>query len=98
MAPKGPAIAQLAEDSGPYGKVSHWKSVGGDSLFAEELTLTHFYTEEQEPCDICYYLQSYALWNDYDYTYSVSKCATLSDTLVIKDIATAKVAYFMPVK
>lgn len=85
-------------DNGPYGIVSHWKCFGGDSVFEKELTLTLFYTEKHSPCDICHYEQNYALWDDYSYTYSVSKCTVPNDTLIMVDIATAKKAFFKRVK
>jgi len=92
------ASSEHAVNDAPYGTFSSWKSIGGDSLFADTLTLTLFYTETHSPCDTYYYQQNYALWNDYDYTYAVSKCAKVNDTLKIKDIATGKVAFFNRLK
>lgn len=82
------------EYCGPYGKTSSWKSIGGDTLFAQKLTLTYFYTEKTQPCSIFYYSQNYALWNDYDYTLSLSGCSIVNDTLIIKDIDSNKKAIF----
>lgn len=83
------------ENYGPYGSFSKWKSIGGDTLFSDTLTLSHFYTEKVLPCDLCYYQQNYSLWNDYDYTLSASKCQLPNDTLVIKDPNTNKKAIFI---
>jgi hypothetical protein len=89
-----PNAAQEIENCGPYGKVSVWKSIGGDTLFAEKLTLTYFYTEKTTTCGIYYYSQNYSLWNDYDYTLGVSGCVKVSDTLILKDIDSNKKAIF----
>src|ERR1051325_4674715 len=64
------------ENYGPYGKLSNWKCIGGDSIFTEILSLTYFYTEKHQPCNICYYQQSYSLYNDFTYTLWVSECIT----------------------
>lgn len=97
--PKTSAPTQTAQiNNGPYGDFSRWQGIGGDSLFKEELTLTLFYTEESSPCDICHYHLNYSLWDDYTYTYSTSKCTVSNDTLMIKDIATAKKAFFKRIK
>jgi hypothetical protein len=93
-APKQTTTQNDPVDNGPYGQVSRWKSIGGDSLFEEELTLTLFYIEKSSPCDICHYQLNYSLWNDYEYTWSASKCAVPNDTLLMTDIATAKKAFF----
>lgn len=79
---------------GPCGKFSKWKSVGGDTLFTDTLTLSFFYEEKTSSCNICYYQQNYSLWNDYDYTFSVSACAVVNDTLTFIDIDTNKKAVF----
>lgn len=84
----------VTENYGPYGKTSKWKSIGGDTLYGESLTLTHFYTEKKSPCNICYYQQNYSLWTDYDYTYSISECAVVNDTLTMIDIDTERKAVF----
>jgi hypothetical protein len=94
VAPKANTSQNIPVNDGPYGQFSKWKSIGGDSLFEEELTLTLFYTEKSSPCDICHYQLNYSLWNDYEYTYSASKCAVPKDTLIMVDIATAKKAFF----
>ncbi|MBP7809395.1 MAG: hypothetical protein KA163_08885 [Bacteroidia bacterium] len=86
--------APIVEKCGPYGKVSTWKSIGGDTLYTQKLTLTFFFTEKNTPCNICYYQQSFALWNDYDYTFSVSECAVVNDTLTLIDIDTNRKAIF----
>jgi len=82
------------EKCGPYGKESSWKSIGGDTLFSENLTLSYFYTEKQTPCNICYYEQNISFWNDYDYSFSVSECAVVTDTLVFTDIDSGRKAIF----
>jgi hypothetical protein len=79
---------------GPCGKVSNWKCIGGDSLFADLLTLTYFYTEKAQACDIYYYQQSYPLFNDFSYTFSVSGCVAFNDTITIKDVDTGKKSIF----
>lgn len=79
---------------GPYGKTSKWKSISGDTVYEETLTLTYFYTEKNSPCNVCYYQQNYPLWTDYDYTYAVSECAAVNDTLTITDIDTGRKAIF----
>jgi flagellar basal body L-ring protein FlgH len=84
----------VVEKCGPYGKESTWKSIGGDTLYAEKLTLTFFFTEKNTPCNICYYQQNFALWNDYDYTFSISECANVNDTLTLIDIDTKRKAIF----
>jgi hypothetical protein len=93
-APKTNNIQDAPVNNGPYGEFSRWKSIGGDSLFEEDLTLTLFYTEKSSPCDICHYQLNYSLWNDYEYTCSFSKCAVPDDTLVMTDLATARKAIF----
>ena len=87
-----------SENYGPYGKFSKWKSVSGDSIFSDTLTLTFFYAEKYLPCDICYYQQNYSFWNDYDYTLSASKCALPKDSLIIQDQNTNKKAIFIHLK
>ena len=82
------------ETCGPYGKISSWKSIGGDTLYSETLILSYFYSEKQLPCAIYYYSQSYPFWNDYDYTLPVSGCEAAKDTLIIKDIDSGKIAIF----
>lgn len=82
------------EKAGPYGKLSKWKSIGGDTLFKDQLTLSYFFTEKNQPCNICYYQQNYSLWNDYSYTFQISECAVVNDTLTIIDIDTEKKAVF----
>jgi hypothetical protein len=86
------------ENSGPYGKTSAWKSIGGDTLFTQNLTLTLFYTEKSTPCDICHYQQNYSLWNEFQYTYSISKCTIVADTLIMKDPDTNRKAIFKRLK
>src|SRR5687768_3287846 len=81
-APRTPTVVTVNENNGPYGSVSKWQSIGGDSLFEDELVLTLFYTEPHSPCDICHYQLNYSLWNDYEYTYSTSKCTVPNDTLI----------------
>jgi hypothetical protein len=95
-APSKAALGSVvsSEKFGPYGKVSQWESIGGDTLFAEKLTLTYFYTEKHSPCNICYYQQNISFWNDYDYTFSISECAVVSDTLIFTDIDSGKKAIF----
>jgi hypothetical protein len=83
-----------ANNNGPYGTVSKWQSIGGDTTFTEALVLTLIYTEKNSPCDICHYQLNYSLWNDYEYTYSASKCAPARDTLIMTDMATTKKAFF----
>jgi hypothetical protein len=92
------AVKNDSLNNGPYGTVSRWKSIGGDTLFTEDLTLSLFYTESHSPCDICYYQLNYSLWNDYDYTFSASKCLIPGDTLLMKDLATNRTALFKRVK
>lgn len=82
------------ENFGPYGKVSKWKSIGGDTIFKEPLTLTYFHTEKSTPCNVHYYLQNISFWNCYDYTLDVSECITQNDTLICVDIDTHKKALF----
>ena len=82
------------EGFGPYGKESKWKSIAGDTLYEEKLTLSYFYTEKNIPCNICYYQQNYSLWNDYDYTLSITECTVVGDTLTLIDIDTNKKAIF----
>lgn len=84
----------IVEKCGPYGKESKWKSIGGDTLYTQKLTLTYFFTEKNTPCNICYYQQNFALWNDYDYTFSISECAVVNDTLTLIDIDTNRKAIF----
>lgn len=79
---------------GPCGKKSNWKCIGGDSIFTDILSLTHFYTEKAQPCDIYYYEQNYPLFNDFSYTFSVSDCVMINDTIIIKDIDTGKQSIF----
>ncbi len=93
-ASENPQVVSVTQNFGPYGKISSWICIGGDSLFAEKLTLTYFYTEKALPCNICYYQQSYSLWNDFAYTFSVSECVTLKDTIIIKDVDTGKKSIF----
>lgn len=83
-----------SENYGPYGKFSKWKSIGGDTLFSDLLTLSFFYEEKNSPCNICYYQQNYSFWNDYDYTFSVSACVIANDTLTFIDIDTNRKAIF----
>ncbi len=90
--------ATQSENYGPYGKFSKWKSVGGDTVFSDTLSLTFFYVEKYLPCDICYYQQNYSFWNDYDYTLSASKCALPKDSLIIQDQNTNKKAIFIYLK
>ncbi len=87
-------IESEQEYCGPYGKISAWKSIGGDTLFTQKLTLTYFYTEQANPCAVYYYSQNYSLWNDYDYTLSVNSCLVVNDTLIMIDIDTNKKAIF----
>lgn len=82
------------ENFGPYGKTSRWKSIGGDTLFEETLTLSHFSVEKGSPCNTHYYLQNISFWNCYDYTLDVSECVTKSDTLTCIDPDTNKKAIF----
>ena len=82
------------ENAGPYGKTSIWRSIGGDTLYKDKLTLSYFFTEKNQPCNICYYQQNYSLWNDYSYTFQISECANVNDTLTITDIDTEKKAIF----
>lgn len=84
----------VPENCGPYGKTSSWKSIGGDTLFAQNLTLTYFYAQQATPCKIYYYSQNYPFWNDYDYTLAVSECKTVGDTLIIVDVDSNKKAIF----
>lgn len=84
----------VLENCGPYGKTSSWKSIGGDTLFAQNLTLKYFYTQQATPCKIYYYSQNYPFWNDYDYTLAVSGCKAVGDTLIIIDIDSNKKAIF----
>lgn len=84
----------VTKNYGPYGKTSEWKSVGGDTIYEDELTLAYFYTEKNSPCNICYYQQNYSLWTDYDYTLSISECAVVNDTLIMTDIDTGRKAIF----
>ena len=86
------------ENYGPYGKFSKWKSVCGDTIFSDTLTLSFFYTEKHVPCDICYYQQNYSLWNDYEYTLSASKCSLPTDSLMLTDLNTNKKAIFIHLK
>jgi len=79
---------------GPCGKTSRWKCIGGDSIFTDILSLTHFYTEKAQPCDIYYYQQNYSLFNDFSYTFSVSDCVVVNDTIIIKDTDTGKKSIF----
>lgn len=87
-----------SENYGPYGKLSQWKSIGGDTLFSDTLTLSFFFEEKNSPCNICYYQQNYPLWNDYEYTLSASKCDLPKDSLVITDVNTNKKAIFILIK
>ena len=95
---QSPKVEVAAENYGPYGKFSKWKSVCGDTVFSDTLLLTFFYDEKHLPCDICYYQQSYSFWNDYEYTLSVSKCALPSDSLIVKDPDTNKKVIFIHLK
>ena len=99
-APPQPNVkpATPTENYGPYGKFSKWKSVGGDTVFSDTLTLTFFYTEKAMPCDVCYYQQNYSFWNDYEYTLSASKCSLPADSLTVKDLNTNKKAIFIHLK
>ena len=87
-------VQSPTEKCGPYGKNSSWKSIGGDTLFSENLTLTYFFTESHSPCNICYYQQNISFWNDYDYTFPVSECAVANDTLIFTDIDSGRKAIF----
>ena len=87
-----------SENYGPYGKFSEWKSISGDTIFSDTLTLSFFYKEKSSPCNICYYQQSYSLWNDYEYTLSASQCELPNDSLIIEDINTNKKAIFILIK
>lgn len=89
-----PPIYSSVEKSGPYGSVSNWKSIGGDTIFSDTLTLTYFYTEKNVPCNTCYYKQNISFWNDYDYTLDVPECTTPTDTLVFTDIDSGRKAIF----
>ena len=91
---QNPQTVSTTQSFGPYGKISTWICIGGDSLFTEKLTLTYFYTEKALPCNICYYQQSYSLWNDFVYTFSTSECLTPKDTIIIKDVDTGKKSIF----
>lgn len=93
-APQPQQIKDVEENYGPYGKFSSWKSVGGDTLFDENLTLTYFAVEENSPCHTYYYQQNISFWNCYEYTMKVSGCIIASDTLVCTDIDTQKKAIF----
>jgi hypothetical protein len=93
-APSSPKSIPVIEKHGPYGKESKWLSIGGDTLFTDTLTLSHFYTEIATPCNICYYQQNISFWNDYDYTFAVSECAVATDTLIFTDIDSGRKAIF----
>lgn len=95
---QNPTAVTTTENYGPYGEFSKWKSVSGDTIFADTLSLTFFYSEKHVPCDICYYQQNYSLWNDYEYTLSASKCATAKDSIIIQDQNTNKKAIFIHLK
>lgn len=89
-----PPVYPSIEKNGPYGSVSNWKSIGGDTIFSDTLTLTYFYTETNKPCNTCYYQQNISFWNDYDYTLAVPECATPTDTLIFTDIDSGRKAIF----
>lgn len=89
-----PKTIPVVEKAGPYGKTSKWLSVGGDTLFADTLTLSYFYTEKNTPCNICYYQQNISFWNDYDYTFAVPECTIATDTLIFTDIDSKRKAIF----
>lgn len=93
-APSAPKAIPVEENAGPYGKESKWISIGGDTIFTDTLTLTHFYTEIATPCNICYYQQNISFWNDYDYTFAVSECTVATDTLIFIDIDSKRKAIF----
>lgn len=80
---------------GPYGKYSTWKSVAGDSVFTENLHLRWYHIQIETPCNIHYYEMSYPLWNCFDQDFSISECASVNDTLIIKDKDTNKQAIFI---
>lgn len=80
---------------GPYGKLSKWRSVAGDSVFAADLSLSWYHLQKESPCNIHYYEMSYPLWNCYDQDFSISECAVVNDTLIIKDKDTNKQAIFI---
>lgn len=92
--PSASKAIPVVEKAGPYGKMSKWLSVGGDTLFADTLILSHFYTEKYTPCNICYYHQNISFWNEYDYTFAVSECTIPKDTLVFTDIDSGRKAIF----
>lgn len=83
---------------GPYGKFSKWRSVAGDSIFSTDLTLSWYHLQKESPCNIHYYEMSYPLWNDYDQDFSISECAEVNDTLIIKDKDSNKHALFIKQK
>ena len=94
IAPPIEKTSVVPENFGPYGKNSRWLSIGGDTIFSDTLTLTHFYNEIATPSNICYYLQNISFWNDYDYTFSVPECAIPNDTLIFTDIDSGRRAIF----
>jgi hypothetical protein len=79
----------------PYGQSSKWKCIGGDTLIEEILQVDLYYVEKTTPCDIYYYQLSYSIWNDYDYTHSVSACIPQKDTLILTDLASGDKAYYI---
>jgi hypothetical protein len=87
-----PALTQ--QNYGPFGKISYWTCIGGDTLFTDTLSLTYSYTEKVFPCNVCYYQQSISFWNDYSYIFSVSECAITNDTLIFTDIDSKKKTIF----
>jgi hypothetical protein len=88
----------VEKNYGPFGKVSYWKCIGGDTIFQDTLSLIYFYTEKATPCDFCYYQQNISFWNDYCYTYSVSACTIPADTLTFTDIDSHKKTIFKHLK
>ena len=84
----------IQENCGPYGKTSKWVCFAGDSVFADTLSLTYFYTEKYEPNNKCYYQQNYPLYNDFSYTVWVFENIQEKDTLTIIDTDTGKRSTF----
>lgn len=82
-------------DKMPYGKVSVWSPFGGDTTLKSDLTLTHYYTEKKDSCNLYYYELSYPIWSEYDYNHCVNECGYNKDTLVIKDFNSNKKAIFI---
>ncbi|MGZ6540314.1 MAG: hypothetical protein ACXVEB_18195, partial [Bacteroidia bacterium] len=91
-------VANTPKNPAPYGNISEWKCIGGDTMFSQTLTTKHYYTEKKPGCDIYYYELNYPIWSEYDYNIQVSGCTQEIDTLFINDFNSAKIVAFVRLK